>query len=177
MRLTRTCRLIHALVHSFLKRTFNINRFLSRFFSDPIDFRSLQARTGTLISGSYALQFFDRTFYPESDLDLYVSYKSDTEVTDWLVQVGYVYTPREKQPPTIEEALEDTRRFLGEEEHDEEYIDASILGVLNFQKSVPGEIDRDLKVQCIIAREEPVVSIFRFHSSKSPVRILPSFLV
>jgi hypothetical protein len=70
--LQRTCRQARLAATDYLARAFNINRHLSRFFSDPKAFRSLQARTATVISGSGALQFFQRDVYPESDLDLYV---------------------------------------------------------------------------------------------------------
>lgn len=69
--LSRTCRDARYANRDFNNRAFNINRHLGRFFKDPKGFRSLQARTGTLISGSNALQFFDRTYYPESDMDLF----------------------------------------------------------------------------------------------------------
>ncbi|KIJ42145.1 hypothetical protein M422DRAFT_171479, partial [Sphaerobolus stellatus SS14] len=53
-------------------RAFNINDFLKRFLKDPRKFRSLQTRTGALISGSQALQLLGRTRWPDSDLDLYI---------------------------------------------------------------------------------------------------------
>jgi hypothetical protein len=59
-------------VKDYFARAFNIEKRLSRYFDDPKSFRKLQAETLTVISGSTALQFFQRNFYPESDLDLYV---------------------------------------------------------------------------------------------------------
>ena len=55
------------MIHKYI-----INNHLSRFFPDPIVFRSLQARTANLVSGSNALQFSDRTSYEEADTDVYV---------------------------------------------------------------------------------------------------------
>lgn len=49
-----------------MRVAFDINRCLSRFFTSPSAFRSLQARTGTLISGSIALQFLDRVRYHDT---------------------------------------------------------------------------------------------------------------
>lgn len=69
IRLGRASKLTLNAVQDFSYRAFDINCSPSRFISDPIAFRILQARTGTVVSGSFALQFFDRTFYPESDLD------------------------------------------------------------------------------------------------------------
>jgi hypothetical protein len=72
VRFQRICRQAQSAVKDYLARAFNIDRHLSRFFDNPKAFRKLQAETATAISGSSALQFFQRTFYPESDLDLYV---------------------------------------------------------------------------------------------------------
>ncbi|KIJ33308.1 hypothetical protein M422DRAFT_183470 [Sphaerobolus stellatus SS14] len=73
---------------------YDVNRILRRFFSDPIAFRSLQARTGTLISGSVAVQFFARTIWTDSDLDLYVPPESVTAVSKWLQKNSYSLFPQ-----------------------------------------------------------------------------------
>ena len=64
LRFERTCRLAQAIVEDYIRVAFNIDARLSPFFDDPRAFRSLQARTGTVISGSTALQFFERAIYP-----------------------------------------------------------------------------------------------------------------
>ena len=71
-RMASVCRGIRSVAKDFQRRAYNINRRLELFVTDPGAFRSLMARTHMVISGSFALQFFDRTFYPESDLDIYV---------------------------------------------------------------------------------------------------------
>ncbi|TFY80353.1 hypothetical protein EWM64_g3656 [Hericium alpestre] len=105
IRLSWTCRAAYAALHSYYRRGFNINRHLARYFPDPRAFRCLQARTGTLVSGSNALQFFDRTHYPNSDLDLYVSMTDAVVVADWLVAAGYVYQARHDQAQALRVAL------------------------------------------------------------------------
>lgn len=58
----------------------------------------MQARLAILISGSNALQFLDSTFYPESDLDLYVWEDSVEEVGHWLMEhEGYSFAPSRDQ--------------------------------------------------------------------------------
>src|SRR5258705_9274874 len=74
---SQICRTTQAIAECYILREFSLKRVLSRFFS-PLEIFSLryfQARTQMFISGSTALQFFNRTFYPESDLDLYVEHR------------------------------------------------------------------------------------------------------
>ena len=79
-------------VKDFERRAYNVNKHLARFFSDPLSFRSLIAKTRMVISGSFALQFFDRTRYPGSDLDLY-AHRDDGvhEIGKFLLAEGYVF--------------------------------------------------------------------------------------
>ena len=81
VRLLRACRRLHMSVEDYISRRFSIVKLLSRYFQHPSAFRNLQAVTGTVISGSSALQFFDRSYYPKSDLDLYVPFS-------WRQDVG-----------------------------------------------------------------------------------------
>ncbi|KIJ41624.1 hypothetical protein M422DRAFT_255242 [Sphaerobolus stellatus SS14] len=73
---------------------YDINRLLRHFFSDPIAFRTLQAQTGTIISGSMAVQFFSGTIWTNSDLDLYVPPDSVTTVSKWMEAQSYVILPQ-----------------------------------------------------------------------------------
>ncbi|KAK7678096.1 hypothetical protein QCA50_018889 [Cerrena zonata] len=105
IRLMRTCHTIRCSVKSYFMHAFNINRHLARYFTDPMAFRYLQACTGTLISGSTALQFFDRSFYPESDLDLYTPTSWRLNVGHFLVGDGYHFTPNPHQNTNFEIAI------------------------------------------------------------------------
>ena len=68
------------------------------------------AQTHTVISGSFALQFMDGTYYPNSDLDLYIL-PNDTLLIlgAYLLHQGYIYTPQEWQ---LEDFLEDAQHIL-----------------------------------------------------------------
>ena len=78
-----------------MKHAFCVDRLLSRYFTpaEILCFRELQCVTGALISGSTAVQFFDRETYPDSDLDVYVEHRYVRTLTDWLVKIGYKYKP------------------------------------------------------------------------------------
>ncbi|KAK7696108.1 hypothetical protein QCA50_000751 [Cerrena zonata] len=64
VRLLCTCRATSLAVKEYMSRAFNINRLLSRYFSDPMAFRHLQACTGTVISGSTCAAIFRQILLP-----------------------------------------------------------------------------------------------------------------
>ena len=86
-------RAAHSAIKEFERRAYT-NKRLAYYFDDPLSFRSLMARTHMVISGSFALQFFDRSFYSNSDLDLYIlPDRSIVEVGSYLLEEGYVFKP------------------------------------------------------------------------------------
>lgn len=166
IRLAKTCRSAYATVNSFIHRTFNINHLLSRYFPDPLAFRALQSRTGTLISGSTALQFFDRTFYPESDLDLYLPPTSDKQVLQWLTLHGYQFVPSGKQPRDLDKAISHSRDIDDDDWSDYDTPEKKVVqAVYTFIKAAPAGEDVELKIQCIVARNTPMEAILSFHST------------
>src|SRR6267154_5799936 len=179
--LSRTCRAAHLAVTCFFRRAYNINRHLSRYFSDPLAFRSIQARTGLVISGSNALQFLDRTLYPESDIDLYAHPGHVYELLGWLESVGYQFQPNEwhnqehdwrdhakaNWDGTSKRIIEDTANGLGTRY-------PGIAAVYTFKRFVV--MDREtveLQVQVIETTCNPIETIMKFHTSLSK---LSSFL-
>lgn len=77
--LQRTCTAWKGLYQYFLQHEFNINRRLGRFLQDPISFRCQLGRSNALISGSFALQFFERVLREDSMLDIFVQNGQDAE--------------------------------------------------------------------------------------------------
>jgi hypothetical protein len=156
----------------FSHRAYNIHRHLSRFLSEPLNFRSLQARTGTLIAGSNALQFLDRTFYPKSDMDLYVHPGHVREVFDYLVErEGYKFKPDSTQPKDYRKIVSDdwdgTQIRDESLAHDELLLYYQIRGVesvFSIEKHGP---DGLLKIQLIACETSPFDAIINFHSSES----------
>ncbi|EDR15939.1 uncharacterized protein LACBIDRAFT_301449 [Laccaria bicolor S238N-H82] len=164
MRCGRTCRVIYVATKDFNTRAYNINRHLSRFFNDPEGFRSLQAQTAALISGSNALQFLDRSHYADSDLDVFVFAGTVREIGRWLINhEGYSFTPRPEQSPEFEKAAVEMSPVPGEPEafevHEAEYRSTGIIGVHSFSKAP------DLTIQLITTRRTPMDCILRFHST------------
>jgi hypothetical protein len=176
VRFARLCRLARIAISLFFERAFNVNRHLLRFVSNPISFRSLQARTGTLISGSNALQFLDRTFYPESDLDLYTHPGHSKEVGLWLIQEGYTFLPGEEQSPDFNELdwsswnpwdITWPRTDINwDDMHVQNYRIPGLEDIYQFEKPSPSD-GQTLRVQIIAAEHTPLQCILGFHSSSS----------
>lgn len=169
-RMSSVCRDVRVVTIDFMVRAYNLNRRLSHFFRDPLAFRALQSRTLLVISGSFALQFLDRTFYPESDLDLYVrTHDSFREVGLWLQDEGYAYKPSsEEEARTFLEEVED---LDGETWQD--YGSNRMTAVYNFERKPLNSASNDTrKVQVILPPldaldeyESPMKVIMGFHSS------------
>ena len=164
VRLSRTCRQAHDAIKPYIPRAFDIDRALRRFFDDPLAFRSLQAQTGTLISGSFALQFFARTFYCNSDLDLYCNYGDREEVGLWLLDEGYAFVPSPRQDPEFAVAVDQARTVMNTSLYARLRGVSAIYTFTKESESVPGDI---LKVQIIVAHRSPMEIILNFHSSQS----------
>ncbi|KAG1754581.1 hypothetical protein EDB19DRAFT_1667165 [Suillus lakei] len=171
---SRTCRLAYMAVTRFFPRAYNINRHLSRYFPDPLAFRSLQARTGLVISGSNALQFLDKSFYPESDLDLYAHPGHVYEALEWLESVGYRFQPETWQHEDWHDEVPadwdgttrriDRRGDMINLNPDMEYSD--VAGVYTFMRLVAMDTETAiLKVQIIATKCNPIQTITQFHST------------
>lgn len=71
---------------------------------DPVVLRSLMSRLDALVSGSFALQFFERVVWKDSGLDIYVEYGREDETTTMLEQhlveaEDYTLKPPVESPP------------------------------------------------------------------------------
>lgn len=164
LRLSRTCRTAHASVNAYIASTFNINKLLLRYFPDPIAFRSLQARTAMLISGSTALQFFSRLIYPDSYLDLYIHGGYREEIGRWLLAQSYVYCPNRVQDPDFDTEAKKKQHRPDLPTH---YSTAETMSVLTFKKSpsIDAETELTVQVKVSFSRSPLMQTIFRFHSS------------
>jgi len=160
-RLGRSCHAAYAASKDYSRRAFNINRHLSGFISKPLLFRSLQARTGTLIAGSNALQFLDRTFYGEADMDMYVHPGHAREVMDYVVErEGYEFKPHSRQPQDYREIVSDkwdnTRMR-------QDYQIKGVRSVLSLEKHGSNGYRKIQVIECAMS---PFDTIINFHSSE-----------
>lgn len=173
-RMASVNRQVRAVTKDFAARAYNVNRRLARFFNEPLLFRSLMARTHMVISGSFALQFFDRTYYPDSDLDLYLHPDRNViYVGLFLEEEEYTFVPTSWQLDKYRDEAERICSNIDIEVDDvEDDNEASLLysmknlrAVYTFEKALRnGEVR---KVQLIVSRVSPLASMLDFHSSKS----------
>lgn len=191
--LAQTCHAAKYARACFNRRAFNVNRHLGRFFQNPLAFRSLQAQTGALISGSSALQFFDRETYEDSDLDVYLHPGHLKQIGAWLMEAeGYTYiTENSNTPVTLQPTLHhfDAFRLACNNldhpiSHPTPVFDPEIRRPIEgpasptipyFQGDViqgcttfvwdAGEQNQRL-VQLMVAKYNPLDTILQFHSSK-----------
>lgn len=172
-RLAKACRLLHEAVPRRLSFIFNLDQLLLSFFDDPDAFRVLQSRTGAIISGSFALQFFTRTFFPQADMDLYVTAGARSEVGYWLLSHGYQFVARGPVLHPVTDAVvhpAQRREFnvaldvFHNIEGPNHGIVQGVLSIMDFHRWVGGALR---KVQVHLVTSCPLYTVLKFHSSKS----------
>lgn len=155
--MARVCRVTRDITEQYQKAAFNINAFLSPFF-DSVAFRSLQGRTQTLIGGSFAFSFLERS-YPRHSIDLMVYPAHSEEVGRWLLDNGYHFVPLkdgESFDSTIAHAVSDTR----------DNADSLVIrDVLCFRK--PLSNTTSVGVSVLIAVNNPLEIVFSACASKN----------
>lgn len=162
VQLLKTSRRLRNAVQAYIAQAFTVDRVISRYFEDPLSFRSMQARTATIISGSAALQFFNRSSYSTSDLDLYVPMLGAGNLTRFIIENGYTFVPHLGQNQTLRDALEESAVPLWME--DQYSATRGIAGVFSFTKISNGD---ELTIQVIAAFHATVDIILHYHSSMS----------
>lgn len=115
----------------------NVNHRLARFFKDPTAFRSHLGRANALISGSFALQFFERVTWPESDLDIMIRDGDGLEEMDRYLTESEGYTmvlgPSSTSDIGVEsEIIEDQGHQAddSDDDNDEDYSGRDVIKVV-----------------------------------------------
>ncbi|PFH52500.1 hypothetical protein AMATHDRAFT_189741 [Amanita thiersii Skay4041] len=149
-----TCKSAYAAVQSYNELAFDLNKHLSKYFSEDevILLRHVLGLTGALISGSTALQLFERVNYPESDLDIYVPEVYRGFVPECLRDIGYRLSGR---PQILGNFQDQADAGLASSESHQR----GILGVYDMKKKQCGTI------QLISVNDVPIKVILSFHST------------
>ncbi|KAF7975359.1 hypothetical protein HWV62_9677 [Athelia sp. TMB] len=166
-----TCKAGRVCVLGYYKSAFNINKHLSRFLPNPKEFRGMQARTGTVISGSNAVQFMDRAYYQNADLDVFVDPGYCAEVGQhMIITQGYRITnPSDGAIATAWTREESLRHItdLAVGPHGEPlnppYAHGSVHLVAFMQRTT--EAGKTQDAQLIVASDSAFHAILDFHST------------
>lgn len=114
--------------------------------------------SGMVISGSVALDFFDRTEYADSSLDLYVDHQFWQPIALWLQSIGYKFLPRPALgPKDLDSALKDGAYNDGVEGYPDAIM---VLVFVKFKNRLP-------KIQLITSSASPLSLVLELHSSEA----------
>lgn len=141
-------------------------KLLHRYFhvKEANEFRELQAKYAAIISGSSAIQFFERNFLDNSDLDVYVEHAHAQGLGEFLERIGYEFAPRDKQRsahypyPTFFDCYSRLSNRLNRQKS-EPYNWQGIGDVYDFRRG-------DQNVQLITTRGSVMQVLLAFHSSE-----------
>ncbi|KAK8206878.1 hypothetical protein M8818_004713 [Zalaria obscura] len=90
--LTRTCKRLSGVYQTLLQGTeqWNVDYKLYNFVNNPRALRYTMGKCGALISGSFALQFFERANWEDADLDIFVEDGADAaEMVQYVEQIEH----------------------------------------------------------------------------------------
>ncbi|KAH8801874.1 hypothetical protein DL96DRAFT_1475866 [Flagelloscypha sp. PMI_526] len=157
-----------SMVDEYTGRHFTTDRVFSPFFTpeQTIDLRKIQAKFSVVVSGSAAVQFFDRVKYRHSDLDLYVDLEAMRPLASFIESAGYVFKNNVSQNPSLKTALAvlSDRNPPGYFGGHPAYNNPGIREVFSFEEELsPGGETRH--VQMIVSKGPVMAAIFEFHST------------
>lgn len=144
------------------------DRFFRPWFKDDAKlFRGILQRCGAVVSGSQILQFFDRTRYFDSDMDIFLRIGGVCEMGCWLTEQGYKFQSISKHYDAFSRSLLRLSNSLvsGQGTTAEE----TVKGVFNYKRYVATSTVVYLqKIQLVVVDTNPIQHIvFGFHSSES----------
>ncbi|OTA84410.1 hypothetical protein M434DRAFT_36467 [Hypoxylon sp. CO27-5] len=149
-----------AIRHNIMDNYWNINSKLARFIRDPTRFRSQLGHSDALISGSFALQFFERTTWLDSDLDIVVQDGKNLEgLAKFLTAVeGYKMT-EEQGPykPTQDAYIKEVQTFM-----------YSMKGNANMD----GNKSAKSKIQLTVTHCTPLLAILRTYYTTAVINFI-----
>lgn len=164
-------RLEHVVLY-YTRLVWDIDTFFEQWFPFGPDFRQRLAISDAVVSGSQVLQFFDRSSYPETALDIFTRIHGAIAMGQWLLTIGYEYMVEDTDDPDPDPEFMNDILALG---YDMYHVEnpSPIFGTFRFVASATAAAHDELKVKLIVVRDPPITHILNFHSSTSnPVHVL-----
>lgn len=166
IRLKSASRFLATVISFYLQVRYSFHTFFEKWFLDTRGFRETLHRSGAVVSGSQALQFFDRVNYTGSDLDIFVRIGGLGILHGWLRQEGYhSFSPKDENSSNTDQYM-DIRATQRKVVFSKSSHQRPLYGVFNF-KTYPNFPRVDQVIQIIVVDTDPISHIlFNFHSSK-----------
>ncbi|PPQ65617.1 hypothetical protein CVT26_000559 [Gymnopilus dilepis] len=165
LRFSRSSTCLRSIYFCYKETAWDPVKSYQRWFNHPAAFRRLLRRTNAVISGSFALQFFDRSYYPDSDMDIYLRCAGAMDVCRWLTTEGYRYVKSDK---SYKHVPLQHQGHIQKAVKNNSTLNRPLLGVYNFKKTLAsstGYIEQ-LLIQVIVVDIDPIEHIlFGFHST------------
>ncbi|PPQ74440.1 hypothetical protein CVT26_001421 [Gymnopilus dilepis] len=165
MTLSKCSKVLRRLFICYAQAKWDPAKRYRRWFSDVLEFRRVLRRSGAVISGSFALQYFDRSFYAESDMDLFVRIGGVGPLCEFIRSQGYASIGHHQD---YDECVAEGGAHIIKAALNISSFEDPLLGVYTFQKFVvraSGRVDV-LQVQVVVVDTEPIEHIlFDFHST------------
>ena len=153
---SRICHHSRAAVQHYERAAFNINRYLSYFFdSNVLQFRNLQARTGTLVGKAAAINFIERSPLPCDRLELLVYPQYASDIAHWLLEGGFSFLPRHENAMELDRVIAE---LLNEDEMGTSV--GGVRGTITFEKA-----SSQLAAHLLIANHCPMEIVLSSRSS------------
>lgn len=102
----RASRTLNAFVATYRQEAWDIDRHFTRWFPDAVEFRQVLGASKGVVGGSNVLQFFDRSVYQSSDLNIFVPVTGLYVLGNWLNDI-YTYQPENGGHKIFEQAAMD----------------------------------------------------------------------
>ncbi|KAH8801895.1 hypothetical protein DL96DRAFT_1823440 [Flagelloscypha sp. PMI_526] len=131
-----------------------------------VELRRIQAVTNFVVSGSAAVQFFERVDYPNSDLDLYVEERHRSGLILFIEQSGYELKVVSSKSTCISAASlpqSNCKKINDEEQNAYSWDGRNAAVALSFEKK--SSFGQPQKIQVIASANNVVTNILSFHST------------
>lgn len=149
-----------------LKNCWDVDALLNRWFENAQAFRQMLGQCGAIVSGSTALQYFDRTSYSRSDVDIIIPLAGTYRMGIWLLANDFTFQPRDRDYNDFTTSL---LRVINANPRGRN--NRPLLKVFDFY-APPFKTQRYLRhVQLIVIYGDPFSHILQYHSSKGSMTL------
>ena len=150
-RISHTCQLIHTETNEYLSSKLKCTRILRPFCDSETQINNMMnmlSLTGAIISGSAALQLFERTSFNNNEMDIYVNINQYKNAEISLKTNGF--QKKKQDNDSLKSVIGDSFPFI------DEMVKLQTLINPNSNK----------KIHLIGTKKSPVLAVLNFHSSK-----------